>query len=322
MLDLMSLNEAGTRCHHSIVHASFSIFPSTTPNVSRIGTKIRTSPVVPAPIRRRKTCSPFQGSTSENANNSADLLDMVQLPELDDDLSSVQMEDGAWFGEDGVPASFGNDSAALRALEQEAVLVDRSRWGRLRITGSDRMSFLHGQSSADITSLRQGQGTKTVLVTPQARCIDLAQCLIQRSGVMLILSPGMDHTIKERFEKYIFPADNVSVQNVTDKTAMLSLCGPGSRSIIESMGAVELLTSEPGSHMVFGMNGDPIVVVNDGGLPGLGYTLICSRSSAAQLWSALARLVRNTFVLTYGVPSIALKQLSFYSKVTYHQPLA
>lgn len=43
-----------------------------------------------------------------------------------------------------------------------AVVVDRSHWGRLRLGGEDRLSFLHGQSTADVAALRPGTGCDTV----------------------------------------------------------------------------------------------------------------------------------------------------------------
>ena len=42
------------------------------------------------------------------------------------------------------------------------VLVDRSHWGRLRVSGADRLKFLHGQSTAHFLGLQPGQGMDTV----------------------------------------------------------------------------------------------------------------------------------------------------------------
>ena len=54
-----------------------------------------------------------------------------------------------------------------------ALLIDlhaiccRSHWGRLRITGRDRLSFLHGLSTANLMELRPGEQKETVFTTPQ-----------------------------------------------------------------------------------------------------------------------------------------------------------
>lgn len=49
-----------------------------------------------------------------------------------------------------------------------------------------------------------------VFVTAQARTLDLATCLVQGSGVLLLVSPGMKQDILQRLDKYIFPGDKVS----------------------------------------------------------------------------------------------------------------
>lgn len=63
-----------------------------------------------------------------------------------------------------IAVSFGeeNDRKASEAWEHGVVLVDRSHWGRLRVAGSDHLNFLHGQTTADINNLHQGEGCQTV----------------------------------------------------------------------------------------------------------------------------------------------------------------
>ncbi len=62
----------------------------------------------------------------------------------------------------GVAASFSNSREVLEALQQGVVLVDRSHWGRIRIAGEGRTSFMHNQSTNDFKALAPGQGCDTV----------------------------------------------------------------------------------------------------------------------------------------------------------------
>lgn len=61
-------------------------------------------------------------------------------------------------------ASWGHPSTftSLGATTAGVVLVDRSHWGRLRVSGADRLKFLHGQSTAHFLGLQPGQGVDTV----------------------------------------------------------------------------------------------------------------------------------------------------------------
>ena len=79
------------------------------------------------------------------------------------------------------------------------------------MSGEDRASFLHGQSTADIGALQPGQGCPTVFVTPQGRCVDVADCLVQPSGILCLVSPNMTGALMERLNKYIFFGDKASV---------------------------------------------------------------------------------------------------------------
>jgi hypothetical protein len=68
-------------------------------------------------------------------------------------------------------------------------VVDRSHWGRIRVSEADRIDFLQNQTTADFKSLKAGQGTDTVFSTPQGRTLDLATALVNENSVMLIVSP-------------------------------------------------------------------------------------------------------------------------------------
>ena len=65
---------------------------------------------------------------------------------MNQELRDLQGAAGAsWSEVAGVstPMSFGNDAAALQAATEGVALYDRSHWGRLKISGDDRLRFLH-----------------------------------------------------------------------------------------------------------------------------------------------------------------------------------
>jgi folate-binding protein YgfZ len=191
--------------------------------------------------------------------------------------------------DEGNPTTFSNDGYALEAAEVGVALVDRSNWGRLRLSGPDRLTFLHSQSTADLATLAPGTGTDTVFVTAQGRTIDIASIYAQGSGTLAIVSPGMVSAIKERLEKYIFPNDQVAVTDITPKTAMFSLLGPESDAVMVELAAGDDIVGAPyGTHTVLGFGGKPVIAMVGGGLPGPGYTLIVEESAAADLWRVIA----------------------------------
>ena len=63
---------------------------------------------------------------------------------------------------DGVALTYGNARMAVEATSSAAVLVDRSHWPRIRVTGRDRVPLLQRCSTQDFSNLTTGQGCDTV----------------------------------------------------------------------------------------------------------------------------------------------------------------
>eukprot|EP00192_Tetraselmis_astigmatica_P005817 CAMPEP_0117671772 /NCGR_PEP_ID=MMETSP0804-20121206/13530_1 /TAXON_ID=1074897 /ORGANISM="Tetraselmis astigmatica, Strain CCMP880" /LENGTH=452 /DNA_ID=CAMNT_0005480291 /DNA_START=414 /DNA_END=1773 /DNA_ORIENTATION=+ len=217
------------------------------------------------------------------------LLADLEPPALEGEPRYYQEAAGGQF-ENGVAVTFGNDAEALAAFEKTAVIVDRSHWGRIRVSGDDRMSFMHNQSTADFMNLKPGQGTDTVLVTPQARTIDIASAVVQEKGVLLIVSPGQAETLLQRLNKYIFPMDRVEIQDVSSKCGMLTIMGPGCHELLEEIKAEGIIGKPEGSHMLVRFGDAPVILIAGSGLRNNGYTMIVDESQTGALWRQLTML--------------------------------
>jgi len=77
-----------------------------------------------------------------------------------------------------------------------------------------------------------------VFVTATARCLDLATALVLESGVMLLVSPSMRQQLLQRLNDVIFPADDVSVTDVSDKCRMLTVLGPQADDVMKQLAGV------------------------------------------------------------------------------------
>src|ERR1700691_1334082 len=66
----------------------------------------------------------------------------------------------------GVAAHYGDPLAVQPALSSALGLVDRSRRGVLRITGADRLSWLHSLSTQALEKLEPGGTAETLILSP------------------------------------------------------------------------------------------------------------------------------------------------------------
>jgi len=199
-------------------------------------------------------------------------------------LRTVQRQAGAHLHPDGYPLRFGQEQPTPTLLDRGVILFDRTHWGRLRLQGADRIRYLHNQSTNDIQSLGVGQGCDTVLVNSTGRTLDLTTVYVEPEWLTLITSPPSHISIHQWLEKYIFFADQVTIQDQRETTAMFTLMGAASHGLISQLGAQHLATQPIGTHAYLNWQETSILVANGTGLLNPGYTLIAPMECAAHLW--------------------------------------
>ena len=205
-------------------------------------------------------------------------------------LQEVQAAAGAIFEEAAqvkIPVSFGNDSAAIEAVREGVAICDRTHWGRILVSDSDRLRFLHNQSTNDFEQLKPGQGCDTVFVTSTARTIDLATAYVTEDAVLLLVSPQRRQYLIDWLDRYIFFADKVKLQDVTSETAAFSLIGSNSDALLEQLGVSSIIGQPYATHQLVQLADVEVRVAVGSGLATPGYTLIVPAEKAANVWSFL-----------------------------------
>jgi len=204
-------------------------------------------------------------------------------------LQEMQRSAGATFdsAQVQVPTSFGNDAAAIQAARQGVALVDLSHWGLLKISDDDRLRFLHNQSTNDFQNLKPGQGCDTVFVTSTARTIDLVTAYVTEEAVLLLVSPNRRQQLLEWLDRYIFPMDRVELADISNDSAIFSLVGPESDTLLTKVGVQLPIGDVYASHQHLTLNDIEVRIAKGSGLALPGYTLIVPASNAAKLWQSL-----------------------------------
>jgi tRNA-modifying protein YgfZ len=208
------------------------------------------------------------------------------------ELRDVQAAAGAMFDsitDVTVPASFGNDAAAIQAARQSVALVDISHWGRLKISGDDRLRYLHNQSTNHIEQLKPGQGCDTVFVTSTARTIDLATVYVIEDALLVLVSPHRRQQLMQWLDRYIFPMDKVELKDVSNEYATFCLIGPDSDAVLQNLSDEMPVEDAYASHHELALDGMNVRVAVGNGLALPGYTIILPAAKAAKLWQVLTQ---------------------------------
>ena len=166
---------------------------------------------------------------------------------------------------------------------QQVMLCDRSNWGLLQITGEDRLTYLHNQSTNDFKSLKIGEGCATVFVTSTARTIDLATTYVMEDAVLVIVAPNRRQYLFEWLDRFIFPFDKVEVTDISSNYALWTLIGSDSDRILSQWGVNNLPELAQYNHQLITIDGVEVWmgVGSDLALP--GYNLIFPVEKVAKI---------------------------------------
>ncbi|KAH7835776.1 hypothetical protein Vadar_029754 [Vaccinium darrowii] len=208
-------------------------------------------------------------------------------PPIDHDLHDTVAAVGAKLSEDGIIETFDNDYEALDAVDNDVVVADLSHFGRIRVSGEDRIQFLHNQSTANFECLQEGQGCDTVFVTPTARTIDIAHAWVMRNAVTLIVSPMTSGSITQMLRKYVFFADKVEIEDITKQTCLFVLLGPKSNQVMMELNLGDLVGHPHGTHKHYTVNRMPVTVAVGNIITEEGFSLLMSPAAAGSVWKTL-----------------------------------
>jgi len=125
----------------------------------------------------------------------------------------------------GVAAHYGDPYAEQRALTRDAGQVDRSNRGILRITGEDRLSWLHSLTTQDIEHLAPGETAQALVLSPQGHIEHHLTVADDGTALWAHVEPGTAEALlaflqSMRFLLRVDPAD------VTGDFAVLTRKGP------------------------------------------------------------------------------------------------
>jgi len=199
-------------------------------------------------------------------------------------------ETGAAFGEvDGweMPKVFQNIKAEYLAGKGTVGAIDRSHFGRLRISGAQRLDLLHRITTNDVKGLAPGQGTETVMCTEKGRIIDRLLLHADADHLLAVTSPNMQGTIKQFVEKVRF-RDDVTLEDVTHATAMISLLGPESGRLLEWVTRGTVNDLKPNQWKRLSIARAPVFIARlSGCVGGDGFNLVVDAPSGNAVWKEI-----------------------------------
>ena len=159
------------------------------------------------------------------------------------------------------------DLTEYLAATTTAAWVDFSAREQLRVIGPDRVSFVHGMVTNDITGLAEGASCPVAMLTAKGAMVGDGRVLKLPDAVLIDTGAGQGAAVKAFLEKYLISED-AEVQ-VASELAMIGLLGPAADPSLVPPGAI---------------------VATLPGLLGSGHDLLVRREALGEVRAALVGL--------------------------------
>jgi folate-binding protein YgfZ len=128
----------------------------------------------------------------------------------------------------GVAAHYGDPYAEQRALATAAGVTDRSHLGVIRITGQDRLSWLHSLSTQHLEQLAPGTAAETLILSPHGHVEHHLTLADDGTALWAHVTPGPQEALLAFLTSMRFML-RVDPQDVTADYAVLTVAGPQAR---------------------------------------------------------------------------------------------
>jgi folate-binding protein YgfZ len=170
-----------------------------------------------------------------------------------------------------------------RAVKENVGALDLCHLGKLRVSGRDRVRYLHNMLSNDIKGLGEEQGCYAALLTHQGRMEADVYAHAFAEELWLESSLAGKDRLFQTLTKYIV-ADLVTVEDWTEKLGVLSLQGPGARERMEEFTGISLASLSTLDHRTIVRSSGDWVVVHRDRTGCDGYDLWVPAGEVSDLW--------------------------------------
>jgi folate-binding protein YgfZ len=171
----------------------------------------------------------------------------------------------------GVAAHYGDPYAEQRFLALSLGVVDRSHRSVLRISGPDRLSWLHSLTTQHLEQLKPGESAEALVLSPQGHVEHHLTLTDDGTATWVHVEPGTAPGLLDFLASMKFML-RVEVEDVTAEFAVLTLQGQACPADLDA-GAVAQIRAADGTDLIVARSGlqeaVTAILAAGGGLAGM-----------------------------------------------------
>ena len=143
---------------------------------------------------------------------------------------------------DGRVRHFGEPAAEVAVLDTAGV-VPLLGTGALRLTGADRLEFLHGQVSSEVKRLQTGESRAALMLNIRGHGLALMRLYRRDDDLFVAAEGGSVAKLETQLRAHII-FDQVEIQNLSDSLTALTLQGTNAGKVLNEVFQTEWPTPD------------------------------------------------------------------------------
>jgi len=111
------------------------------------------------------------------------------------------------------------------AMREAVALVDVSAREVVKVTGPDRLTFLHGMVTNDVKGMSAASVLYAALLTAKGAMVADVHLVLREEDVLLLVEPGLAKPVLEHLRRFLI-SEEAEVHEASGEFGQLSLVGP------------------------------------------------------------------------------------------------
>ena len=185
-----------------------------------------------------------------------------------------------------LPASYGDVAREYKFARESVGLIDKNYRALLSLSGSDRVRYLNAMLTGNIRDLAPGQGTISLLLSPQGRILAEVETLALPDRLLCVSHAMIRERLVSTLDKFII-MDDVALDDITERMGTLALEGPATPALVRELCGLEFNSLPEMGHAEVKVAEIPCCVVRraPGGIASAEFVL--ERAHLLALWKSL-----------------------------------
>jgi folate-binding protein YgfZ len=155
----------------------------------------------------------------------------------------------AEWPDEGVAAHYGDPMREQRVMSERPTLVDRSNRGVIKVTGADRLSWLHSLTSQHLERLSPGSTQQALVLSPQGHLEHHLTLTDDGAATWIHVEPHTAQALVDYLNSMRFML-RVEVEDLTGAVVVQTITGPDAATVGEAAEAVAVMQGPFGIDLI------------------------------------------------------------------------